>query len=204
MSTPIEASPNVGNQLERAILWYLQQCLAGAWQNGIFVLQDPLTVQNSIAANYNFYFSNDWKVRTAPLYEVLAHTSTENPKHSRNEDFQVAIKAEWPGNNIAGELNPDTNWVAINKQIGMAMAAMSQTDDSGQTYRAACAAITAAGRQLASIGSAQDQANNSDMASFTVTYLEYKGAMRAKIVDGTMIIMEVRNFEVHACGQNVD
>ena len=186
------------------MIWYLKQCLAGAWQAGVFSLQTADVVSGGAAAGFNFYFSNDWKVRALPLYEVIAHSSSETEPHSRQETFQVALKAEWKGNNVAGEANLDTNWVAINNQIGMAMAAMSQTDDGGATFHATCRAISAAGRQLATIGSAQDQANNADMADFTATTLEYKGAKRAQIVDGTMIIMEVRNFEITGGASNVD
>jgi hypothetical protein len=203
MSNPISAVGNPGSQLERALLWYLQQCLAGAWSDGVFTLQDMAPVRSSKASEYSYYFSNDWKKRTLPLYEVLAYNSVENPTHSRNESYQVAFKSEWKGNNVAGAENPDTNWVSINNQVGMLMAAMSQMDD-GSSYAATCRAITASGRQLATIGEVQDQTNNADMAQFTVKNLKYKGAKRAQIVEGTLTIMEVRNFEIDVCPENVD
>lgn len=204
MSNPISAIPIPASQIERALVAYIQQCLAGAWNNGVFAVLDLPTVQAGGASRFNFFFSNDWKTRALPLYEVLAHSTNENPPHSRNEDCEVTITCEWEGNNVAGEANPDTNWVSINNQVGMLMAAMSQSDDRGQTFKATAAAITASGRWLATVGSAQDQANNADMARFTCTSVIYNGAMRARIVEGSMIIMEKRNFTIRVAPETVD
>ena len=200
MSTPIEPIPNPSSQAERALIAYLQQCLTGAWNSGDFVLQPLADVQTGLAGEYNFYFSNDWKTRQLPLYEVLAYSSQENPTHSRNESCEVTFTCEWRGNNLAGETNPDTNWKTINDQVGRLMAAMSMSDDNGQSYLATAHAITAAGRNLATL----DPANHADMTRFTCLNLIYKGAIRARIVDGSMAIMEKRNFTILVAPENVD
>ncbi len=183
----LDPVPNVGSQIERALIAYFITCFPA-----------------NTVSKYNFYFSNDWKKRVAPLVDVLAHKSTETVVHSRDESYMVRIEAKWKGNNVVGEANPDTNWVAINNFIGVIMAAMSQSDNGGQTYDAACALITAAGRALAGAGSVTDQANNADMATFTCQYIEFKGSQRAEMADGAIVIKEVRNFEVRACAINVD
>ncbi len=200
MSTAIDPIPIPASQAERALIAYLQQCLTGAWATGTFTLQSESDVQAGPAAGFNYYFSNDWKLRKLPLYEVLAISSAEMPAHSRNEDCEVTFTCEWKGNNEAGQTNPDANWRSINDQVGRLMASMSMSDDGGQTFKATAAAITAAGRNLATL----DAVNHNDMTRFTCLNVIYRGAMRARIVDGSMIIMEKRNFTVRVAPENVD
>ena len=188
---------NVGSQIERAILAYLQSVMEGA-----------------DAAATGFYFSNDWRTRSAPLIDVLAHKSTETTPHTRNESFAVRIEVKWPGNNIAGETNPDTNWVAINNLVGTVMAAMSEANANGDTDTVPAttsALITAAGRALAVDQSSgadpalvQAALNNADMLNFTCDYIEFKGSQRAESSGDSFIIKEVRNFEVRAHPYNSD
>jgi hypothetical protein len=194
MATLYPPAPNIGSQIERAVIAYLK------------------SVFNDQKDNYTFYFSNDWKVREAPLFDVLAHKSTETVPHTRNESYQVRIEAKWLGTNVAGEpsnseANPDTDWQAINRMIGVVMAAMSVgnpgagPDDVAKTT---AADITAAAWALA----ASDPTNNGDLAGvmdadgfptgFVVEYVEFKGAQRAEAVEGTFYIKEVRNFEIRA------
>lgn len=177
---------NVGSQIERAVIAYL----TSVWNGSVVNLP-------------NFYFSNDWKDRVAPLIDVLAIDSTEEQPFTGNEAYQLRIKAEWPGNNQLGVTNPDWNWVQINNFIGLVMAAMCQSDN-GSDYKATAALITAAGRTLATAGSVTDQANNADMVNFTCTFVRFKGSKRAVNVAGALYIHEVRNFEIWACPSNVD
>jgi hypothetical protein len=182
MSTLIQPAPNIGSQIERAVIAYLK------------------TAFGDDASQYNFYFSNDWKKRVAPCIDVLAHKSTETIPHTRNESYMVRIDARWKGNNEAGQENPDANWVSINNFIGVIMAAMSVTDN-GNANRVpivTAADITTAGNALATAGSQQDNENNADMADFVAEYVEFKGSQRAEVVDGTFYIKEVRNFEIRA------
>jgi hypothetical protein len=186
MATQIAPAPNIGSQIERALIAYLKQAFGDE------------------AANYNFYFSNDWKVRVPPLIDVLAHKSTETVPHTRNESYQVRIEAKWKGNNEAGQENPDANWVEINAFVGVVMAALSVTDsDSSRVPVITALDITTAGRALATVGSAQDQVNNADMAAFTCEAVEFRGSQRAEAAEGSFFIKEVRNFEIRACNSNV-
>ena len=184
MASLLPPAPNIGSQIERAVIAYL-----------IWFFNDQVA-----AFGLNFYFSNDWKIRVAPLIDVLAHKSTETIPHTRNESYQVRIEVKWPGNNEVGQPNPDINWVTINSIIGMVMAAMSATDAGGadRVPVITAADMTTQGNLLATTGSEQDQENNADMAGLTVEYVGYQGAQRAESSEGTFFIKEVRNFEIRA------
>ncbi len=193
MASNFAPVPNTGSQIERAVIAYLKVAFGAD------------------AALYQFNFSNDWAKRVAPLIDVLAHKSVETVPHTRNESYQVRIEAKWKGNSEAGAPNPDSNWVSINAFIGVIMAAMSSYSASSPVYEYVAQQITAAGRALAvdaSAGADPAQvltaANNADMAAFTCEYVEYKGAQRAEISDGSLFIKEVRNFEIRAANANVD
>lgn len=199
---PIDPVPNVGSQIERAVIAYLKACFIAKAIPGLTI--DKI----------NFYFSKDWASRVPPLIDVLAHKSVENPPHTRNEDYQVKITAEGPGVNQPGTANPESTWLQLNSMIGLVMAALSQTDsatDVSAGARVTADLITQAGRALAVDESggvdpamAQDAANNADMAAFTCSFVEFKGSQRAEISDGTIWIKETRNFEMRACPSNVD
>lgn len=186
MAAKFEPVPNVGSQIERAVLALLQD----AYGDDV--------------GNYLYLFSNDWKLRTAPYIEVLAHISTETVPHTGIETYSVRIEWKWKGNNEAGQENPDANWKAINDFVGVGVAALSQTagnNGAPDTLPATVAAeITRLGRLLATA----DPTNNADMANFTCEYVEYKAAQRAEQSDGAFFIKEVRNFEIRACPANVD
>lgn len=153
----------------------------------------------------NFYFSNDWKKRMAPLVDVLAHKSTESQTHTRGESYMTRIEAKWKGTNQPGETNPDTNWKEINDLIGVVMAGLSQAEGGDQNFRVTSLAISVAGRRLAVLGTAavsdakaNDVANNADMATFVCDFIEFKGSQRAEQAAEGLFLKEVRNFEIHA------
>jgi hypothetical protein len=180
--------PNIGSQLERALIAYMYACYGGERQLS------------------SFYFSNDWKVRTPPLLDIFAQKSTEKVQHSRVESYLVTMDWKWPGINQPGVENPDFNWKSINDFVGVGMAGMSQTDDDGETYRATAYQIAQAGRRLAVLGTASvldatptDIANNADMVDFYCDYVEFKGATRGAMSGGEVFIKELRTFEIHAC-----
>ena len=199
---PITPTPNVGSQLERAVIAYLQACFKQANLAGLTL--DVL----------NFFFSNDWKTRAVPLIDVLAHKSTEDPPHTRNESYMVKIEAKWPGTNQAGVANTEFNWIQINNLMGIVMSALSQTNsgtDVSAGARVTAQLVTQAGRALAVDGSdgsdpaqVADAANNADMVSFTCDFVEFKGSLRANTDGDSVWIKEVRNFEMRACPANVD
>ena len=191
--------PNVGSQIERAVIAYLKES---------FDLPGSFDAAN--IARPNFYFSNDGNDRQAPLIDVLADSSSEVPTFSNDEDYNVRIKAEWPAGNQPGQTNPGWNWVQINNFIGVPVAAMSQTT-TGQDRQATADAITAAGRALAVDASggadpvkARDAANNADMVNFTCLKVMSRGSRRAQNVNGALYFFEVRNFLISACPSNRD
>ena len=178
MGTLYAAAPNIGSQIERAVIAYLKY------------------VFNDTAANYGWYFSNDWQTRVAPLFDVLAHKSTETIPHTRNESYSVRIEAKWKGASVIGqttETDPNTDWQTINAMIGVVMAAMSVSAGSppGDVPETIAADITAQARAAAT-------GENEDLANLTVEYVEFKGSQRAEASDGTFHIKEVRNFEIRA------
>ena len=154
----IPAVPNVGSQIERAMIAYFMDAYGSA-----FIEQQGL----------NFYTSNDFKKRVTPCISVLASHSEESPTYSMDKDFYVAVEATWTGQNEVGSENPESNRVEIDNLIGVAEAALSQTT-TGQDRQATCDALNFFGRALAvdaSNGSdpvqVQEAANNADMANFT-------------------------------------
>jgi len=193
MGTKYPPAPNIGSQIERALIAYLQ---------GVF---------GEEAAGYNWYFSNDWKVRQAPFIAVLAHKSTETVKHTRNESYMVKIEAEWKGTNVAGQPagdNPDTDWLTINRMIGLVMAGMSVSGGGGPNDVPETTAQDITAAAWAAAGAAPDVdgdlAGTADgdghwLTGFAVEYVEYHGAQRAQVdPGGTLYITEVRNFEIRA------
>ena len=192
----IPAVPNVGSQIERAMVAYFMDAYGAA-----FIEQQGL----------NFYTSNDFKRRETPCISVLASHSEESPTYSMDKDFYVAVEATWTGQNEVGSENPDSNRVEIDNLIGVAEAAMCQTT-TGQDRQATCTALNLFGRALAvdaSNGSdpvqKQDAANNADMVNFTCLKVMSMGDRRAdKIASGAIILREVRTFKVSACPSNVD
>jgi hypothetical protein len=182
----IASIPNVGSQIERAIVAYLMDAYGATF---------------IAAQGLNFYTSNDWKTRVAPCVSVLASHSDETPAYSMDKDFFVTVEVVWKGNNEIGQENLESNRVSIDNLIGVAEAAMSQTT-TGQNRQATCDAINTFGRALAT---GADAANNTDMANFTCLKVMSMGDRRAeKNEAGGVNLREVRTFKVSACPANVD
>lgn len=179
MARLLAAVPNIGSQIERAVIAYLK------W------------VFDTEAAQYNWYFSNDWQDRVAPLFDVLAHKSTETIPHTRNESYAVRIEAKWKGASIIGqttEADPNTDWQKINDMIGLVMAAMSVSAGSPPDDLPSTIA-----QDITTQAIAASSGDNADLAGFTVEYVEFKGSQRAEVSEGgTFYIKEVRNFEIRA------
>ena len=116
----IAAIPNVGSQIERAMIAYFKDAYGAAF----------ITAQS-----LNFYTSNDWQVRNDPCISVLASHSDETPTYSMDKDYFVTVEAVWKGNNEIGQVNLESNRVSIDNLIGVAEAAMSQTT-TGQNHLA--------------------------------------------------------------------
>lgn len=187
MATNITPVPNVSSQLERALIAYLK------WAFG------------TQATTLAFHFSNDWHKRTAPCVDILSHRSSEDPPHSRRERCAVRIEFKWPGTDIVGDDTAGTQYTDINATIGVIMAALSQSYGTGDGgFRATCEQITAAGRDLATLGTPAEQALNADMAQFTCHQLIYLGAERAASDGETFWLKEIRHFEITASPANTD
>lgn len=187
MSAKFQPVPNTGSQIERAVLALLRDAYG-----------------EEAAAGYKFLFSNSSETRTPPLIDALAHKSTETVPHTGNESFMVRLEWIFDGALEASQQNPDDDWKAINDFVGIGMAALSQTKNNAgdpNTLSATVAAeITRLGRALA----VSDPTNHGDMASFTCSYVEFKGSQRAESVNGTLFLKEIRHFEIRACPYNVD
>lgn len=176
---PLTPIPNVGSQLDRAIVAYL------------------ISVEAGTAANtFPSYCS---KEKPIPNTTVKSHAAVHDPNLSGNEVYSVAIQYRHPATLEATETNDETNRAACDLAIGTIMAALLQSAD-GQTLDATAAAITAAGRALAT----SDATNHSDMADFTLQHWYYKGAVRGDPDDDSDSFMEVRNFQAVVCPSNVD
>ncbi len=178
---PLTPLPNVGSQLDRAIVAYL------------------ISVEAGTAANtYPSYCSTD---KVFPNTTVKSHASAHDPDLTANEIFNVAIMAKF--NAREETANPEAKRKAADERIGLIMAALLQSDD-GQTLKATARAITAAGRALATSDNATVAANNADMADFTLQHWYYKGAVRGTPEDESCAWVEVRNFQATASPSNVD
>lgn len=186
VATKFNPIPNTGSQIERAVLALMQDAYGDE------------------AGNYEYLFSNDWKIRNAPYIQVIAVKSVETVPHTGIETFSVAVEWKWKGNNEAGQTNPDANWSSINAFVGVGMAALSQMagnlGNPNTLPLTVAAEITRLGRLLATA----DPTNHGDMANFTCSYVEFKGSHRAESDGQSLFIKEVRQFEICACPANVD
>lgn len=191
---PIQPIPNVGSQIERALIAYFYEI----W---------PAT---DTFPRPDFHFSNDWKLRDATragLIDVLAFGSTENPTFTGNNDYNCRVVAKWPGANQPGQENKDFHWGQINRLIGVPEAALKLADQASHNdYRIAAARISAAGRRLAIFGTPEvagasdtDRDNNSDMVDFLCDWVKFNGSERAKNDPNQgIVLVEQRNWLIRA------
>ena len=180
---------NVGSQIERAIIAYLKTAYAAAG------VPEP-----------NFYYTNDGEARSVipnGLIDVLASDSAETPTFSNDEDYNVRIRAEWPGANQPNQNDTDFNLTQINQLIGVVVAAMSQTT-TGQDRQTTCTNINECGRALATTGTPQEQADNADMVNFTCLKVMSRGSIRATNQEGGLYFHETRRYQIGASPSNVD
>lgn len=181
MPAKFEPIPNVGSQIERAVLALL------------------MDAYGDDASKYQFIFTNSGIKRATPYIEAIAKKSTTQVPHTGNQSYIVEI--EWKYDGSPAEVD---NWKEINNFVGIGMAALSQTANNlghPNTLPATVSAeINRCGRALAT--TAPD--NHADMADFTCLYIEHKGDVRAEGNGDTFYITEKRIFEISACPQNVD
>jgi len=188
MATKFLPIPNVGTQIERAVLALLRDAYDDYGTN----------------LGVKYFHSNSAETRSVPLVDCLAHKSTETVPFSGIESFMVRLDWIYDGAVEVSQTNTDADWKAIDEFVGIGMAALSQTagnnGDPDTLSATVSAEITRLGRQLA----VDYPDNHADMAKFTCTYVEYKGSIRAESVNGTLFLKEIRNFEIRAVPANVD
>jgi hypothetical protein len=171
---PITAIPNVGSQLDRAIVAYLISVEAG-------------TADDTFPANG----TGD---KELPNTIVRSTGSTHAPMEGGNEQWTVSIMVR------ASAVDPETGEpsesarVALDNRVGLVLAAMLQSED-GQTLNFTADAITTAGRALA----VSDPTNNADMDQFTCQAVYYNGAQRGNPDGEDAVWVEMRNFTIHCC-----
>ena len=185
MASALTPSTNLGSANERAIRAYLKTQFADE------------------AATIAWLISNDWQERTAPLIEVISAGGPEDPPHSRSETHRVTIRYKWPGGQEPGATEGQ-HFADINRISGLIMAAMSNSGDGGKSYKVTADAITAAGRLLATTGTALEKAQNADMLNYTCRYVQYLESVRATTDGINFFLTESRVFEVRSVPANVD
>lgn len=181
----ITALPNLGTQVERALKAWLVECGAGT-AGDIFISNDSRRhPENGVYTT------------------IVAQTSMPVEETSGNERVQVVIQHFFPASVQPGNSNIESHRLAIDRRVGLQMAALQQSDDTDSlayTWKS----VTTYGRLLASTGSAQSQENNADMVNFTCQLVRYAGSTRGRPEDEEKSWVEVRNYEVRACSSNVD
>lgn len=186
MASTNDPIPNLPSQLERAVVAYLKAFFGDE------------------AGDFNWYFADDNAIRTAPAFDVIAHRGAEDPIHTEREIIHLSITFTWPGGNQIGAADSGMTYAAKNRAIGLAHAAMRQTNDNGQTFHATGKAITDAGRALATAGSAEEQSANADMLQFTARAVESKGFVRAESDGADMFLRATRYYDITCTPANVD
>lgn len=176
---PVTAIPNNATQVERAVRAWL--------------------ISEGAGTAADLFISSDWRARpqSEVFSTIVASASRHHPEHCGTEIWQVAVTHFFPANVPPDHANPDAYRVALDNRVGLAAAALAQTDNN-QTLDYTADGVTTAGRALAAAGTATDQANNADMDEFTCLQVRYLGATRGKPEDESCAWVEVRNYEITA------
>jgi hypothetical protein len=187
----ITAIPVIGSQLDRAIVAYLIANGVGLWR---WTKQGDCVI----------WPADGLAVRTYPNVTVWSHRSTHTPVLTGIEEFETSITCKFSAAGAVQAANPYAIRVARDAILGLALACMLQSDD-GSTLDATARAITAAGRALVTKGTAQEQANNADMAAFTCLHVYYLGTTaRGLPEEEGCDWVEVRGFRISACPSAID
>lgn len=172
-------TPNCRSQLDRAVVAYLIGLEVGT-SSQIFPAHSASTKPlPNLAVK-----SADSRCDTQPVSFI--------------EAFDVQLIARQSSANAKGETNPENKRVILDNLLGRAMTVMTP-DDTHSDFSTICAAITAAGRALATDNDATVAANNQDMSQFTVMFMAYRGTTFMEPDGQTGVYAEIRHFEVHAC-----
>jgi len=180
--------PNIGSQIDRAIVAYLASVNAG-------YITDDLAAQ-ILPAN-------------SPVekgqYTIVVHAvrGQNQPERVGNKLFNIQIRIEYSAVTEVSDPNPEGARVLLDQVVGQVAYALLQSDD-GQSLNYTARAITTAGRALSNTGTAQSKANNADMANFTLQYLFDQGQTRGEPNEEGASWVEVLNFDATCIPVAVD
>lgn len=131
---PNDWIPNPGSQLERALRAY-------------FIARGA-TPKTDDTAHKGIHCTLDVHERKNPLRSILAHDASETAAFSGNHVFAVTIVDQFAATPQDGNADPELHRYAIDRQVGLMMNWMSQTEN-GADLIATAKNITDAGRALA-------------------------------------------------------
>lgn len=177
--------PNVGSQLDRAIV---------AWLISQGVGTDPVcSVLPANSTSDNPY----------PNITVYATRSQNEPALAGNKTFTVQVRIASQASTAVNDENPENARVILDLLTGQCAYQLLQSND-GQSLNLTAMNITAAGRSLAASADPIVAANNADMANFTCQYLFDQGQTRGKPSEEGAAWIEVLNFSAVANPSAVD
>jgi hypothetical protein len=176
MTTP-PSIPNVGSQLDRAIVAYLIS-------SGIAATGFPGD-ETCILPGFT------WRETAYPNLKVHSMRSQHDPPMSGIQNYDVQLRATQTAITDANKTNQEGQRVVLDSVIGQALYWMLKTSNNNDLDLTA-ANITTAGRALA----VSDPTNNGDMANFTCQHVHYMGDTRGDPNEDGAAWVEVRTFSI--------
>jgi len=179
---------NIRSKNDRAVVAYLKPIVLAV---------------NPLAKIYVCNHSGD-RDESNGIVDVVTSQGPEDPPFTGNHILNVRIRIAHHAANQPGQTNLDANRLALDAMVDAVFDAM-HISDNGCNYQATATLITAAGRALATTGTAQEQTNNADMTDYTCQFVQgftYVGAPE----DGekSVSFVELMNLQMRACPSNVD
>jgi hypothetical protein len=140
--------------------------------------------------------------RTLPLTTITCddgRQTLDQPGNWNFPDIQIFLKDDA----VADPGIPDyaERRTAANSHFSSVCSALCLSDDGGQSYDYMARLLTAAGQALATTGTAEQQADNADMAAFTVLFWNptVSGSGKISTSDKGTFWERVVGFECIAC-----
>jgi hypothetical protein len=134
---------------------------------------------------------------------IQTSTALVDIQFTGNYRIPVLVSVQGSISQGPGATNPGGPRVAFDGRVAVTGDFLNQTDN-GQNLQATATDITAAGRLLATTGSAQEQANNADMVDFTINGWFEKGFGKGEAKEANAAWEIVLLFECVCCPANVD
>jgi hypothetical protein len=179
------ASPfsNLQSKLERAIVAYLISKGCGT-SNDIVPFEYEIT-------------------RKSLMTTVNTGIAVPDVQFTGNYRIPVVVSVQASASEEPNATNPAAQRLAFDARVALTGDMLVQTGN-GQNLQATATDINAAGRALATTGSAQDQTNNADMGDFTINGWFEAGFGKGEAKDEGCIWEIVLLFTAVGCGANVD